>query len=472
VRWAEIDGSDRVRQSEPSTAATISITDDVSVRVTRPAVASEGETHWVVEYAAADAGPWYEVTTVAIATTFYDDDDGSIDTTLTLSDDDGEHTPPPAWKWNVKAGGRLLQAGAWVATAGSSFVPLPNEVYWTPVEGTSDVGDLERQPITYRVVLDHVVNGLSEPLNGVSYAFGYKGITALVQTEAPAEGAFRRITERLDIGCIRHQTIVTAEDEVGRQCIYFLSHRGPYRIGPAGMQYLGADIEDVWSTVDLDAAQIVAHATAFPDADEIHFWVCTTTSTTGYPNKRLRFNVKLGAPDENNQVRGGWMRDNDTVGDSAASCLFSKTTGASMSRGLVPYFSIVLDPSGPTIWKVNASAEDDAGTDFQAYVDTKEYAPAGLGRNCTVMEPHLVASVNDTATLTIQIRRDFGAVTIPEAQVSLAPEGSETIVQRKLDGLQQAGMGTVRLRVGDGAATATTWTMHAVVAQYEGQDAR
>jgi hypothetical protein len=465
VRWVRVVGSDTVYRSEPSASATISITDDASVRVTRPALAGEAETHWEVEYAEADAGPWYVVTRIVVATTFYDDADATVDDTLELSDEDGTHTPPPAFKFTVRAGGRLLNAGAWQTSAGSSFIPQANEVYWSPVEGALDIGDLERQPITYRVVLDHAVNGLSEPLNGVSYAFGYRGISALIQTDAPGEGAFRRITERLDVGCIRHQTILTADDEFGRQCIYFVSHKGPYRIGPQGMQFLGRDLEDVWATVNLDASQIPAHMTYKVDKHELSLWIATGSAI--YPNLRVRFNTQLGRAD-GEEVRGGWTRDSGDACSAACSVQFSTTVGASMTRGLSTYFGSTLSLA---VYKADTGTLDGT-TAYQAYIDTKEYAPAGLGRNCTVSEPHIVAEANATAVLTVQMRSDFGRLTQPDHAVSLAPQGSETHVLRKLDGLQDAGFGTIRLRIGDGAALDASWTVDAVVAQYEGQDVR
>jgi hypothetical protein len=444
VRWVHISGSDRVRQSEPSPSATVTITDDASLRVTRPTAASEGETHWAVEYADADAGPWYEVTTVAIATTFYDDNDAAVDTTLDLSDDDGLHMPPPAWKVNVKAGGRLLCAGCHQTAAGSSFIPLNNEVYWTPIEGALDVGDLERQPVSHRVVLDHPVNAISEALNGLHYAFGYRGISLLVP-EGTGETAFSRITERSDLGCIRQQTLVMADDEMGQAALYFLSHRGPYRITSRGMQYLGTDIEDLWATVNLDAASLVAHGMYDADTHTIYYWVATGDAI--YPNARWRFFTQLGRS-EGDEVRGGWVTDDSTtVVNAAASVAFSQTVGASMSSVLGPYFGSTL---GPLIYQGNTGT-DDADEDYQAYVDTKEYAPAGLGRNCSIGEPHVVAEANASAVLAVTAHTDFGRETSDGGTVSLAAEMAETHVQRKVDGVQASGIGTVRFRIGDPA---------------------
>lgn len=447
VRWVRVVGSDTVYRSEPSASATITITDDVSVRVTRPALAGEAETHWEVEYADADAGPWYVRTRIVTGTTFFDDADATVDDTLDLSAEDGVNVPPPDWKVNVKAGGRLLCAGCWQTTAGDSFVPLENEVYWTPVEGASDIGDLERQPIEYRVTLDHPVIGLSEGLNGTHYAFGYRGLSSLHQTDAPGEGAFVRRTERLDLGCIRHQTILTADDEFGRSCIYFLSHRGPYRIGPEGMQYLGRDIEDVWETVNLDAATIVAHGTYYADRHEIWYWVATDDAA--YPDLRLRFDVQNGIAD-GEDVRGGWTVDDGLACAAACSVAWTTTnTAGVMSRSLVPHFG---STTSLALYKGDTGT-DDAGTDYQAYLDTKEYTPAGLGMKCALREPHLVGEANQLSAVTVTPLLDFGRRTSESSRVVLAPEGSESHVIKKCEGLDLSNFTTVRFRIGDDGAT-------------------
>lgn len=444
VRWVHISGSDTVRRSEPSTVVSLSITDDAGIRVTRPSVANEGETHWEPEYAASADGPWYRASQVAIATTTYDDTAAAIDDT-NLSAEDGLHYPPPAFKYNVKAGARLLCAGAWDAVAGSSFIPRNNEVYWTPTLGATDVGDLERQPVSYRVSLDHPVIGLSEAVSGIHFAFGYRGISALVPTQDTAERAFERYTRRMDIGALRHQVIVVGEDELGRECLYFLSHRGPYRIGAQGIQYLGADIEDIWETVNLDAAE-GGHGTFYADMHQVWWWIATSGAST--PNKRLRFFTQLGRS-EGDEVRGGWVVDSGDAVNARCSTTFASTVGASMTRALKPYFG---STSSNAIYKGNTGT-DDGGTDYQAYVDTKEYAPAGLGRNVTLGEPHLIAEAA-TALVSVTARTDFGADTNSIVRsVSVAAQGGESHVHRKLEGFQGSELGTVRFRVGDEVAT-------------------
>jgi hypothetical protein len=464
VRFVRISGTDTQIRSEPSPAATISISNDASVRVTRPTAPGEGETHWEAEYADSAEGPWYVFASTVIATTFVDDAAATIDDTLTLSPEDGINMPPPSFKYVTRAGGRLLQAGAYETTPGESFIPLDNEVYWTPINGANDVGDLERQPINYRVSLDHSITGLSEALNGIHYAFGYRGISALVPTGKPGEEAFQRITERMDIGAIHQHTIVMGDDEDGNPAIYFLSHRGPYRITSHGMQYLGHDIEDVWTTVNRAASTI--HGVYYGDRQQVWWWVPTGEAIT--PNRKLVFDTHLGRLSAVGVI-GGWSIHTGVSATARCSVMFAETLGATMGYTLLPYIG---PQANFTIWRLDRGT-DDAANDFQAYIDTKEYAPAGLGRNCSLTEPYLIGAATATGSVTVTMRTDFGKQTSTSGSVSLAPEIAETHVQVKLDGMQTAGIGTVRYRIGDAAATDPGFvSLDALLAQFTPAEAR
>jgi hypothetical protein len=446
VRWVHINDT-RVRISEPSASVTLTITDDSGIRITRPTAASEGETHWDVEYADADAGPWYVAATKAIATTTHDDTEATIDTTNDLAPVDGDNMPPPSWKINVKSGARLLCAGCWEVTAGSSFVPLNNEVYWTPVIGETDIGDLERQPINYRVACDHPVNAISEAINGNHWVFGYRGMTSLTPAGG-GESAYSRFTERLDLGCLRQQAQVIGDDEFGQSALYFLSHRGPYRITSRGMQYLGKDIEDIWDTVNLDAAAVTAVMSYDADEHSIYVWLATGSDT--YPDARLRFFTQLGQAD-GDEVRGGWVRDTGhaSVTNVAAATAFASTVGTSMSARRSVYFSYSVALG---VFKANVGTDDD-GNNFQAYIETKEYSPAGLGQNCSLGEMHLVAEAGTNALAHVTFLPDFGRQSLEAELISLAPEYAETSVQKPIKGQQVSDIGTVRFKIGDPAET-------------------
>ena len=461
VLYVVVSGTTVVRRSQPSASATLAITDDTGIRVTKPAAANEGETHWEVEYSDDDV-TFYFAARTAVGTTTYDDTDATIDTTAAVTDD-AANLPTPCFKYGVAAGARLLQAGAYLtsSSAGSTFIPLANEVYWTPINGATDVGDLERQPIAYRVSLDHPVIGLSEAINGVHYAFGPTAYSALISTNLPGEGAFQRITESMSVGCIRHQTIVSAVDELGRPAVYFLSQQGPCRIGVQGLQYLGTDIEDLWDGVNLSTATIAGHGVYYADRRQVWFWVTETSQGAGAaPTLGLIFDTRLGRS-EGALVRGGWSTQTTLAYGSWASAMFSTSIAASMGVREKPV------TSGSTIVRWDTGT-DDNGTDFQAYLDTKEYAPAGIGTNCSVTEGFLVGEASPTALATVTLRTDFGRRDTVQETVILAPEQTETHVQVTLATLRASGIGTFRVRIGDAAVADPGFgTLDAVVLHVE-----
>jgi hypothetical protein len=67
---------------------------------------------------------------------------------------------------------------------------------------------------------------------------------------------------------------------------------------------------------------------------------------------------------------------------------------------------------------------------------------------------------------------DFGLSTAQGGTCSLTATGSETRVQRRIEGLQTAGAGVVGFRVGDAAAISNAWTLDALLGVYHQQESR
>lgn len=460
------------RRSEASTSVTLAISDDAGIRVTRPTLpTSEDETHWEVEYADAAAGPWYRAAQVATGTTTYDDSAATIDTT-NLSDLAGTYWPPPSAKYLSKANARILMAGAY-ETSGGFTVPSPRTVWWTRPFGASDIGDAEAIPNFttgkigpgYGLNVDADITGLSPALDGTVYVFGYHHIWALIPTQSVGALAFQAIPIRSDIGCVSHQSIQLSEDENGQQCIYFLSRKGPYRIGASGVQYLGNDNEDIWSEINLDATGVVAHTLAYPDKHQVWWWLATNSSND--PNQRMMFDTRLGRT-EGESVYQGWARNIGLSNSARCSCLFAVTTGATMSRLLKPYLS--NDTAGGVL--KGDTGTTDGGTAFQAYIETRPVAPFGLGYNCSTTDPQLVADVSAGVEISVTPLSDFGLQLAQSGTVSLTALASETRVQRRVEGFQMAGAGVIAFRVGDAAAIANTWIIDALVGVFQQQEAR
>ena len=450
VRWLQLNGTTVARRSEPG--ASVSFTPSGSgtaARVTQPTVAGEQETHWEVE-ASTDNSTFYRLSQVAIATTTYSSN--------TESDVAGYHANWTSVKYLLTDGNRLLGAGAWEASGARN-----SRVWFSPVLGSADKGDDERvrNTTTQKDYVDlnendgGFVTGLGGPLNGNVIAFKYRQVWKLVATGDVATPYLpRRLSDQ--IGCIAHKSICLGEDESGRPALYFMSHKGPYRIGAFGLQYLGRDNEDIWSTINLGATSIVAHTIYHSDKHQVWFHVATGSNND--PETRMVFDTLLGSVDDKNRVRGGWARHTSNAAGARCSCLFSNTLGTSMSRDLKPHIG---RSTGTTILKCDTATTDDAGTAFQAYVETKPLTIAPLGVNVGIGQTHLLAEAAANVTITQTITRDYGLET-RTATVSLTAAGSETRVLSKIEGSELSQCGTIQIRLGDASALASAWTLDAL----------
>jgi hypothetical protein len=165
-------------------------------------------------------------------------------------------------------------------------------------------------------------------------------------------------------------------------------------------------------------------------------------------------------------VTGGWSRH---TGISAyCGVMFSATTGNPMSRALKPYFGI---NATNTIWKARTGT-DDAGTDFQSYLETRPTMPAGWGMNHRITDPIVVANAATGVTITVTPLSDFGLASTQTGSVLLTATGSETRVERRAEGCQTAGAGAIAFRIGDAAAFDGAWTIDALIAQVMAQEYR
>lgn len=471
----QLDGTRVVRRSELS--ASVSFTPSGSgthARVTQASPPGEGETHWRV-WGSSDNSTFYNISgNIAIGTTTYDDNATVASySSNTAQDATGTYTLFPSVKYIVTDGNRLLGAGAW-ETSGAQSGGKNSRIWFTPVLGSSDQGDDERtrSTTTQKDFVDlnendgGFITALGPPLAGSPHAFKYRQVWKLVPTGDVSTPYLPRKL-RDDIGCIAHKTIVIGEDEAGRAALYFLSHRGPYRIGVNGIQYLGRDNEDIWSTMNLAASTVVAHAVYHADKHQLWIWIATGSAND--PDVKMCFDVLLGIPDQNNRVRGGWSKHTGNSAAARCSVMMSNTLGATMSRDLKPYIGRA---SGTVIWKLDTSTTNDAGTNFQSYVKTKPVTQASqLGLNVGIGQASLIAKAASGVTITQTIDRDFGLETVT-ATVSLTAAASETRVFRKIEGSDMAGAGVIQLQWGDAAAASNAWTLDAVVAPMDTQEIR
>lgn len=465
VRWLHLNGTTVTRRSEPGPSQSFTPSGTgTAARVTQPTVAGEGETHWEVE-ASTDNATFYRLSQVAIATTTYDDSAAtSTYSSNALSDPSGMHSGWPSVKYLLTDGNRLIGAGAW-EPSGAISGGKSSRVWFSPVLGSADSGDDERVPnqtnqknwVDLNEKDGGAITGLGGPLNGIVYAFKQHDIWKLRPTgDVAAPYLPRKIRD--DIGCIFHQSITIGEDQVGRPALYFYSHRGPYRVTMEGsIEYLGRDNEVTWQSVNLGAA-IPVVALYYPALHQVWWWIAT--DGVNDPDVKMVFDVQKGYPDEQGQIRGGWLKHTGTSADVGSACLFSNTLGASMSKDLKPYGGVI---SSTVVVKCDTTDLEDPGVDFQAYIKSRPVITAGdLGRKVGLAEPYLLAKALSGVTLTLTTDRDFGAETRTHT-ATLTASGSETRVLKKFEGGEVGEADVIQVQIGDGAAQEGAWSIDALV---------
>jgi hypothetical protein len=477
VAYTVQSGGVTLRRSELS--ASVSFTPSGSgthARVTKPASIGESETHWEL-YASADNVSFYgPIATTAVGTTTFDDNltVSAYATTYDAAPVAGTNLPPPSAKFVASDGNRLLYYGAFESAAGDSVEPKQGRVWFTALlgSGVSSIGDDERIPIQstdplLRFYIDIGENtggeprGLAGPLEGSMYAFQSNGITELAPT-GNVNKPYRRYQMSTPHGAVNHHSIVMAPNAAGHPCIYFLSPKdGPRRIGPSGIEWVGADVKDLWDRVNLDAV-IVSHGVYYADVNQIWWWVALDSSTV--PNWVMVFDISEGvaaAADGSPAIRKGWTLFSGDLAAAHCSVMFSMTPGATMARRRKPYVGTTT---------VNQVLKCDTGTaTAQAFVTTKIYPVADLVHHGEVTGGLMIARP-DSATVAIGVdlyKNMAGSI----AQQQIVTFATDDVIQT-LHELTLAEATTVHAVIGDSASVSSAWELDEVVLVTNPQESR
>lgn len=465
VCFTEQRNSVTVRRGElsPSLTFTPSGTGEAA-RVTRPTAPGEGETHWEL-YASADNELFYGPINIGLelATSTYDDEENPS----TYADNYdpapivGENVPMPSVKFLYSNGSRLFGLGVWETSAGDSHTPQAGTVYFTPALDSSDIHDDERCRNTAldgvgRLVLGRNAGGVDRGLGGLGhivYAFQSKGIYALLPTESPVT-PYRRQQISTELGAVSHQSIIAGEDEHGLPCLYFLDPQmGPYRISARGMEWIGKDVKDLWDTFNPGAANVAAHGVFHRAKHQLMFWIATGSSDD--PNTVLVCDVTELRPDSEGDLRGGWSKWTGDFASARCSTMMSSSLGATMGRALVPYVGL---SSGTTLLRGDTTDQDDAGTAYQAYVQSKAWDIEPLFHNKRVMRGYVLAECATGVTVTQTLIKNFTEES-RTATALLTASGTETRTLKQFEATALAEAVVFQVRIGDASATASAFTL-------------
>ncbi len=472
-----------VRVSEPTPVVSFTPSGSgLATHLTQPTAPGERETHWLIE-GSTDNVIFYMLAAEPVATTTYDDANSAATLTAQpFSEPIGTYALPGAAKFLITDGNRILLSGS-SFPGGANSGGKNNRVWWTPVLGSSNHGDDERVPVTLSSFTDleenagDTITGFGGPLfAGVIFTFMYRRVWRLTPTgDVTVPYLSRKVSD--SIGLVHQKAVDLGDDETGQPALYFVDpHKGSYRVGSAGFQYLGHDNEDRWkglnglNAVNLSAANIPATVIYYPDIHQV--WMTIATGTSDDPDTVLCFDTQLGEVQANGEVRKGWSIH--TPPKARCTALFANTIGASMSRDLKPYTGLVATA---VVLKRDTADKDDNGAAFQGFVTSGVVLPGtSLGVNVGVLESILCAkplgSGAAPVTITQSLIRDFG-IEIRTSTVVLTPVSSETRVIVKFEGSALALAGALQLTLGDAAAVASgQWSLEGCMIPLESQGDR
>lgn len=478
VAWTKQVGGVTTYRSNLSVATGVITLTAEQASAARPALPNEGETHWELYGASTTSayGDYRLIGTATVATVAIVD---NAALPADVAPEDGENTPLPSCRYMVGDDSRIIMAGAYETVAENAATPSVRRVWWTAPLGAG-TGDDERIEITGTLNsyadLEEAPTGISQPLQVVTtqatslergsfYVFSYDSKWKFIAT-GNVLSPYLKFRVGGGGGCVHHKSIVTAVDVNGDPAVYWWSAEGPYRISSRGQEFIGQDIIDIIPNVNLDAT-IPCHTIYYPALHQVWFHVATGTNL--YPNQRWVFDTLLGRSTQSEGVRMGWSVHEGETTKAYCSCLFSDVIGASMGRARKPYIGY----SGANeVWKCNTTDTTDNGNKFQAYIDSKTYAPWGLGRKGGLLsEAVVVAYPSQGVTIQLTIYTSEGAtVGVSKADLTDKSDAASAIkVFAKFEDSRMADSYSFSCRIGDSQANENTWSLDALIVPVTGQ---
>ena len=395
-------------------------------------------THWEL-YASADDLNYFLISTLPIGSTTYDDaatPSAYSGNQPPLVGNNGQPVPCKAISVDASLN-RLLFGGGFSSGTAS-------RIWFTPVLGSLNVGDDER--ITMNGYLDvgsndeDAVTAISPSLDGTIYVFKRRHVYRIVKTgnvDAPyvvsscvshVVGTFSQRS-----ACAGEKTLTYNALET-IPCVYFSSERGLHRVGSEGLEYLGAQLEDVWTMPAISMIGLGMPVLYFPKRRQVWVW-------HGVWLDQLAIYMVAD---------GGWTLVTGRLGTgSIGGCLFPSSP--SSSAELVPY--IIGSTTGlralDVVWRFDPAALDDAGVAFQGLITLPARAPFGLNRHVETNEPTILGEAVATSQVTVTAITDLGVDSFAST-VSLAPDvAGQKHVARKAEGADVGKAIVVQITVGD-----------------------
>lgn len=447
VRYAQLDGATIVRMSEPSDSTTFEPSGTgAGARITKPAAVNEGETDWIVE-ASSDGTDFYQIATVAIATTTYDDETDLATTSYadegSLSPSIGEYVPLPAAQYVCVDDDRLCVGASFVEDTDDSLVS------WTPTREAPGYGNDERIPAN----TDNSLNlnpkegggltGLGQTTNGMWYAFKASAIFQLTRTGLAAN-AYNALGITKAIGALPG-SLVSGMDEYGRPTLYFADPRmGPQRISGSGPQQI-LGVRGTWGRVNAGAAKTAICGVYYPYKQQV--WWMVAVDGSDVPNLGIKIQVS-GLRSNETTARGGIS----TVSGLLATALtmtqfaemFEDTHTGIQTLSVRP----ILGFTAPHHLLRADVGDTDNNIPYYARIRTRPIFHVGLLNRWGAMTAALLAQANGRAKVQVSFIRNYG---LEENAIvtTLEPQSTEPYVIRVFDNLVMSSAVGIQVEFGD-----------------------
>lgn len=433
VRNAQLSGSEIIRMSEPSAETTfVPSGAGAGARITKPAGVGEGETHWIVE-ASSDGSTFYQIATVPVATTTYDDTTDLAITSYasigTLSPDIGEYIPLPAAQYLCVDDDRLC--------VGASFVDDANDsqVAWTPTRNATGYGNDERIPANTDNSLQlnpkegGGLTGLGQTTNGMWYAFKSSQIYQLTRTGLAAN-AYNALGITKAIGAMPG-SLVSGMDEYGRPTLYFCDPQmGPQRISGSGPQQI-LGIRGTWGRVNASATKVQICGCYYPYKKQV--WWMVAVDGADSPNLGIKIQVSELRSNETT-ARGGISLVTGAITEAYTMTQFAELFVDSHTGIQTLSIRPIMGYASPHFLLRGDVGDTDNNISYYARMRTRPMFQAGLLNRWGAMAAALLAQANGSAKVQVSFIRNYGRET--NAIVStLEPVGTEPYVVRVFDNL-------------------------------------
>lgn len=476
VRFIQLNGAVVVSRSEPSPTVTFTPSGvGTAARVTKPANPTFSTvTHWEVEgsidginfYVLAGAIPGSAVPAIPVATASFDDT-VVVATYVSriLSHPAGVYKIPDRAKFAVTDGNRLI-------TGNLPGIGRGSRVMWTPVLGSLDQGDDERifETSTLRSYLDlntgngGELSGMGQ-INGVIYPFKMRETWRLTPTSSLESPYLARRLSRT-AGCVAHKAIAEGEYEDGNPCLYFMSHRGPYRVGSRGVEYIGRDIEDATRMLagspNINTnATVIAHSVYHTDVGQWWLWFATGNNT--FPDRLFVLDTKRAVRRDRHGIRGGWT---EITGPLA-----SATCSAMGPYALIPTVNFRPWVGTQTNGKVLVADRDDImsddGTVFLARIKTRSIFKFGRFIKLGEVTGIVRHGSSDPGGLELQLTSDpdYGQGQ-PRTFTAFANPVTDVLLPIRWHDAAEADAISIQLQIAEATAQAGYWEVIQLKANY------